>query len=85
MPFVKQFTNVDLVREEEGTCQYFTCAAAFSWSQDVWMNWFEGFLHSAPQYLAHVEAFIDFSEDELIEDGVLNRGMCSCLFSGKPR
>ncbi|XP_004553835.1 5-taurinomethyluridine-[tRNA] synthase subunit GTPB3, mitochondrial isoform X2 [Maylandia zebra] len=24
--------------------------------------------------LAHVEAFIDFSEDELIEDGVLNRG-----------
>ncbi|CAG00759.1 unnamed protein product, partial [Tetraodon nigroviridis] len=27
--------------------------------------------------LAHVEAFIDFSEDELIEDGVLNRGMCA--------
>lgn len=29
----------------------------------------------AAQCLAHVEAFIDFSEDELIEDGVLNRGM----------
>lgn len=27
------------------------------------------------QSLAHVEAFIDFSEDELIEDGVLNQGM----------
>lgn len=27
------------------------------------------------QCLAHVEAFIDFSEDELIEDGVLNQGM----------
>lgn len=26
------------------------------------------------QCLAHVEAFIDFSEDELIEDGVLNQG-----------
>lgn len=45
------------------------------------MNWFEGFLHSVPQYLAHVEAFIDFSEDELIEDGVLHRGTCACLFS----
>lgn len=29
------------------------------------------------QCLAHVEAFIDFSEDELIEDGVLNRGTCA--------
>ena len=27
-----------------------------------------------PQALAHVEAFIDFSEDELIEEGVLNQG-----------
>lgn len=26
------------------------------------------------QCLAHVEAYIDFSEDELIEDGVLNQG-----------
>lgn len=26
------------------------------------------------QCLAHVEAFIDFSEGELIEDGVLNQG-----------
>lgn len=49
------------------------------------MSWFEGFLHSVPQYLAHVEAFIDFSEDELIEDGVLHRGTCACLFSGKRR
>ena len=29
------------------------------------------------QCLAHVEAFIDFSEDELIEDGVLDQGMCT--------
>lgn len=28
------------------------------------------------QALAHVEAFIDFSEDELIEDGVLDQGGC---------
>lgn len=30
-----------------------------------------------------MEAFIDFSEDELIEDGVLNQGVCVCarLFS----
>lgn len=27
------------------------------------------------QSLAHVEAFIDFSEDELIEEGVLDQGM----------
>lgn len=27
------------------------------------------------QCLAHVEAFIDFSEGELIEDGVLNQGV----------
>lgn len=30
-----------------------------------------------PQCLAHVEAFIDFSEDELIEDGVLTQGTCT--------
>lgn len=29
--FVKQFTNVDLVREKEGTCQRFMSAAASSW------------------------------------------------------
>ena len=28
-----------------------------------------------------MEAFIDFSEDELIEDGVLTQGMCARLFS----
>lgn len=27
-----------------------------------------------------MEAFIDFSEDELIEDGVLNQGVCVCTF-----
>ena len=39
-----------------------------------------------PQALAHVEAFIDFSEDELIEEGVLNQGtyfLPSCV--GKMR
>lgn len=33
------------------------------------------------QCLAHVEAFIDFSEDELIEDGVLSQGLFTLLSS----
>lgn len=37
-----------------------------------------------PQCLAHVEAFIDFSEDELMEDGVLNQGTCAWR-SRRPR
>jgi hypothetical protein len=32
------------------------------------------FLFHPPQCLAHIEAFIDFSEDELIEDGVISQG-----------
>lgn len=51
-------------------------------------KWSEAML-SPPLYvtqcLAHVEAFIDFSEDELIEDGVLNQGMstlCSLFCRG---
>eukprot|EP00066_Takifugu_rubripes_P028391 XP_011617657.1 PREDICTED: tRNA modification GTPase GTPBP3, mitochondrial [Takifugu rubripes] len=35
----------------------------------LYQNW----SHQLKRYLAHVEAFIDFSEDELIEDGVLHR------------
>ncbi|XP_054645710.1 tRNA modification GTPase GTPBP3, mitochondrial [Dunckerocampus dactyliophorus] len=33
---------------------------------------YQGWSHKLKRCLAHVEAFIDFSEDELIEDGVLN-------------
>ncbi|TRY66627.1 hypothetical protein DNTS_007777 [Danionella cerebrum] len=32
-------------------------------------------LHS-PQCLAHIEAFIDFSEEELLEDGILSDDVC---------
>lgn len=35
------------------------------------------------QCLAHVEAFIDFSEDELIEDGVLDRGVFTFICAKK--
>ncbi|XP_058495440.1 tRNA modification GTPase GTPBP3, mitochondrial [Solea solea] len=35
----------------------------------LYQNW----SHKLKRCLAHVEAFIDFSEDELIEDGVLNQ------------
>uniref|UniRef100_A0A3P9J4H5 5-taurinomethyluridine-[tRNA] synthase subunit GTPB3, mitochondrial n=1 Tax=Oryzias latipes TaxID=8090 RepID=A0A3P9J4H5_ORYLA len=34
---------------------------------------YQGWSHRLKRCLAHVEAFIDFSEDELIEDGVLER------------
>nr|XP_057928327.1 tRNA modification GTPase GTPBP3, mitochondrial [Doryrhamphus excisus] len=34
---------------------------------------YQGWSHKLKRCLAHVEAFIDFSEDELIEDGVLNK------------
>ncbi|XP_075887327.1 5-taurinomethyluridine-[tRNA] synthase subunit GTPB3, mitochondrial isoform X3 [Nelusetta ayraudi] len=34
---------------------------------------YQDWSHKLKRCLAHVEAFIDFSEDELIEDGVLNR------------
>ncbi|KAM9849388.1 5-taurinomethyluridine-[tRNA] synthase subunit GTPB3, mitochondrial [Aulostomus maculatus] len=34
---------------------------------------YQDWSHKLKQCLAHVEAFIDFSEDELIEDGVLNQ------------
>ncbi|KAI3368195.1 hypothetical protein L3Q82_007922 [Scortum barcoo] len=35
---------------------------------------YQDWSHKLKRCLAHVEAFIDFSEDELIEDGVLNQG-----------
>ncbi|XP_040896661.1 tRNA modification GTPase GTPBP3, mitochondrial isoform X2 [Toxotes jaculatrix] len=41
---------------------------------------YQDWSHKLKRCLAHVEAFIDFSEDELIEDGVLNqvdRSVCS--------
>lgn len=35
---------------------------------------YQDWTHRLKRCLAHVEAFIDFSEDELIEEGVLNQG-----------
>lgn len=35
---------------------------------------YQDWTHRLKRCLAHVEAFIDFSEDELIEDGVLDQG-----------
>lgn len=34
---------------------------------------------SLPQALAHVEAYIDFGEDDNLEEGVLDRGGSACL------